>query len=102
MSDPFEDPLHHAGAFDFSAQPVSQPSVKFTDPVVTESLDDIVAPVAAAPSREKVHASLDDAPGPAPSNGELKITVTEPTKRGEGMDTHVVYRVSTKVQLMLR
>jgi len=29
----------------------------------------------------------------------LDIAVTEPTKRGEGMEGHVVYRVSTKVWL---
>lgn len=55
-------------------------------------------------------AGFPDAPGPAQgvmvdeplrgdSNETLEILVTEPTKRGEGMDAHVVYRVATKTSL---
>eukprot|EP00698_Gefionella_okellyi_P019812 TRINITY_DN6138_c0_g1_i1.p1 TRINITY_DN6138_c0_g1~~TRINITY_DN6138_c0_g1_i1.p1 ORF type:complete len:467 (+),score=115.40 TRINITY_DN6138_c0_g1_i1:55-1401(+) len=96
MSDPFEDPLHNSGGFDF--MPSTQPTVRFADPV-SESLDDLVAPASAPVARDGGDRSRDDIAGAATPASDLKITVTEPTKRGEGMDAHVVYRVNTKTTM---
>lgn len=84
MSDPFSE----SGAV-FGGDDNVDRRVRFSaEPTTVAAGDD--SGVSAAPQ----FASIDHT---SSSDETLDIAVTEPTKRGEGMDAHVVYRVTTKV-----